>query len=248
MLLIKFLPFILYHPSQQSLYFIRLFKDRASQDDQCTPGVWQGLGCHLWNGLSSPRNVFGIYRARVRECDDNSPAPSPLGVWHSPVLYSWPFRLECNELYLTHLPSISLGKKYPRGILHSFIWPQPSRCLWDFISSLITATNWCPSLKCPSCEARHSWSSSDFYPSLRKGQELHSEEEVPTAASLHKFWLGAFITNITFPPLKMQDLCKSSISLLKAQLVSWKLWRQVDLMINTSTGIYLWHKSRCYSD
>lgn len=150
MLLIKFLPFILYHPSQQSLYFIRLFKERASLDDQCMPGVWQSLGCYLWNWLSSPRNVFGIYRARViRDCDDNSPARSPLGVWRLQLLDSWPFGLECNGLRLTHLPSISLEKKYPRGILHSFMWSQPPWCLWDFISSLIIATNWCPLLKCP---------------------------------------------------------------------------------------------------
>lgn len=44
MFFIKLLPFSLHHPSQQSPYFITLLKERASQDDQCTPGVWRGLG------------------------------------------------------------------------------------------------------------------------------------------------------------------------------------------------------------
>lgn len=73
-----------------------------------------------------------------------------------------------------------LGKeRSQRGSLHSSIWPRPSQCLWGFICSLITATNWYPSLKCPLHKVRHSWSLlSDFHPSLRNRQELHSEEEV----------------------------------------------------------------------
>lgn len=99
--------------------------------------------------------------------EDPSSAPSPLRVGHSQVLDSWPFGLEFSELGLTHLPSISLGKKEPReaACIHLSDLSHPW-CLWDFICSPISVPNWCPSLKCPLHEARHSWSSLLCLPSI----------------------------------------------------------------------------------
>lgn len=248
MLLIKWLFSSPHHPSQQSLCFTMLFKERDSRDDQCTPGVWRGLGCCLWNCLSSPRNVFGIYRAEsdclqawARDVEDPSPGPSPLGVGHSQILNSWPFGPECRELGLTHLPSISLGKKDPRGAacIHPSDISHPS------ISGAVSL-HWSQQLT----GALHSNAPymrpdipdppySDFHPSLWNRQELQPEEEVAVAASPHKFWLGVFLANIIFPPLKARDLYQSLMNLLKAELVRWKLWRQVHLIINISSGIYL---------
>lgn len=117
---------------------------------------------------------------RVRDYADPSPAPSPPTVGHSEVLESWPFALECSELGLTHLPSNSLGKKDPReaACIHpsdlnharvirilSLPWLQqlPGALHWN-------AQYMRPDIPDPQC--------SDFHPSLREGQELHSEEEV----------------------------------------------------------------------
>lgn len=113
-----------------------------------------------------------------RDCEHPSPAPSPLGMGCSRVLDSWPFGLECSEWGLTHLPSISVGKKDPReaACIHPSDLSQPG-CLWDFIGSSIAETDWCssvhyvrPEIPDPRC--------SDLHPSLINGQELHSEEEV----------------------------------------------------------------------
>lgn len=187
MLLIKLLPSSLHHPSEQSLYFTMLFKERASQDDQCKPGVWRGLGCCLWNHLSSPRNVFGIYRAEsdclqagVRDSEDPSLAPSPLGVGHSQVLDSWPLGLECSELGLTHLPSISLGKKdareatctHPSDLSHPHVFGALSLYWSQQLTGALHSN--APHVK---LDIPGPWCS-DFHPSLRNRQKLHSEEDV----------------------------------------------------------------------
>lgn len=112
------------------------------------------------------REIAPRFQGRGQAREDPSPRPSPLGVGHSQVLDSSQV-LEFSELSLTHLPSISLGKKEPSAAAckHLSALSHPC-CLGDFICSLISVPNWCPSLECLLHEARRSWSSLLRLPSL----------------------------------------------------------------------------------